>query len=393
MTHEGTNITVVGAGYVGLANAVLLAQHNSVTLFDIDETKIDLVRHKHSPIADTELEEYLASKPLHLTATTDADAAYDGATFIIIAAPTNYDPERNYFDTHIVESIITSAHEANPDATIIIKSTIPVGFVLEMREKYQGADIIFSPEFLREGKALYDNLHPSRIVVGSDSARAKQFAELLKTAALDKDTKVIFTKPTEAEAIKLFANTYLAMRVAFFNELDTYAETKGLDSADIIAGISADPRIGDYYNNPSFGYGGYCLPKDSKQLHANFEGVPNTLISAIITSNDTRIKHIADTIMERSPQTIGVYRLTMKAGSDNFRDSAISRVVDRLHAAGVHVVIYEPTLEAETFDEFPVVRDFTDFAARADVILANRISDELDPVIDKVYTRDIFTRD
>ena len=386
-------ITIVGAGYVGLANAVLLAQNNLVTLLDIDKHKVALVNDRKSPIADAEIETYLAKKSLHLAATTDASAAYKDAAYIIIAAPTNYDPEKNYFDTTIVETLVASALKQNPTATFVIKSTVPVGFMRKLRNKHPNATIIFSPEFLREGKALYDNLYPSRIVIGDKSKQAHEFAALLQAAAIKKDMPIIFTGPTEAEAIKLFANTYLAMRVAYFNELDTYAELKGLSTHEIIQGISTDPRIGDYYNNPSFGYGGYCLPKDSKQLHANFDGVPSTLIRSIITSNDTRIKHIADSIVKNNPKTVGVYKLAMKAGSDNFRESAISRVIEHLHKAGIEVLIYEPTLHETTYGGNVVIPKLALFMTRSDVIVANRFSKELEPAREKVYTRDIFTRD
>lgn len=383
----------MGAGYVGVANAVLLAQDSEVIILDVDPTKVALLSKRQSPIADPEIETYLAEKALYLHATTDTAAAYAKAEFIIVAAPTNYDADKNYFDTSIVESIIEAASLANPSATIVIKSTVPVGFTAELRKQYPETKLIFSPEFLREGKALYDNLYPSRIVVGDNSEAAKTFAGLLKKASLKKDVSVIFTGPTEAEAIKLFANTYLAMRVAYFNELDTYAELKGLSTSEIIRGVSADPRIGDYYNNPSFGYGGYCLPKDSKQLHANFKGVPSTLIEAIVTSNKIRIRHIADTILQRKPKTVGVYRLTMKAGSDNFRESAISRVVDNLREAGVKILIHEPTIHTKTYDNDEVVPDIASFMQRTDIILANRFDAELEPARSKVYTRDIFTRD
>ncbi len=387
------NITVVGAGYVGLANAVLLAQNNVVTLLDIDEQKVTMVNNRTSPIADAEIETYLKQKKLHLTATTDSTVAYVNARIIIIAAPTNYDPAKNYFDTTIVEKLVAEAIQQNPTATIIIKSTVPVGFTVRLRKDYPKAAIIFSPEFLREGKALYDNLYPSRIVIGDKSKRAHDFAALLLAAAIKKDMPIIFTGPTEAEAIKLFANTYLAMRVAYFNELDTYAELKQLQSHEIIAGISADPRIGDYYNNPSFGYGGYCLPKDSKQLQANFDGVPSTLIRSIITSNDTRIKHIADSVLSRKPTVVGVYRLAMKAGSDNFRESAVTHVIDYLKQAGVTVILYEPSLRSKTYNATEVINDFESFIKQSDVVIANRLYDELRAVRGKVYTRDLFTRD
>jgi UDPglucose 6-dehydrogenase len=386
-------ITVVGAGYVGLANAVLLAQKNTVTLFDIDEHKIALVNDRKSPIADAEIETYLAHRKLNLTATTDPSSVYKAATYIIIAAPTNYDPNKNYFDTTIVETLIAEALQQNPLATIVIKSTVPVGFTLRLRSNHPKASIIFSPEFLREGKALYDNLYPSRIVIGDKSKRAHEFATLLEEAAIKKDIPVIFAGATEAEAIKLFANTYLAMRVAYFNELDTYAEIKQLNSREIIKGISTDPRVGDYYNNPSFGYGGYCLPKDSKQLRANFDGVPSTLIRSIITSNDTRIKHIADSILSRNPKVVGVYRLAMKAGSDNFRESAIKHVIDHLHEAGVKVILYEPALKGIKHEIADVIENFEHFVEQSDVIIANRLSEELEAFSEKVYTRDLFARD
>ena len=376
-----------------MANAVLLAHTNAVTLLDIDTQKVALVNSHISPIADTEIEEYLTQKKLHLTATTDAAIAYKSARFIIVAAPTNYDPAKNYFDTTVVQTIIAEALRQNPAATIVIKSTVPVGFTVGLRGTYPKASIIFSPEFLREGKALYDNLHPSRIVVGDKSKHAHEFAALLQAAAIKKDMPIIFTGPTEAEAIKLFANTYLAMRVAYFNELDTYADVKGLNTTEIIRGVSADPRIGDYYNNPSFGYGGYCLPKDSKQLRANYDGVPSTLIHSIITSNETRIKHIADSIIAQQPTTVGIYKLAMKAGSDNFRESAISRVVDHIHAAGIKTVLFEPAMKRTGHELHEIIEEIENFVDRADIILANRFTEELESVRDKVYTRDLFARD
>ncbi len=386
-------LAVAGMGYVGLSNAVLLAQNNRVTAVDLSKERINLVNNKKSPIADTEIEVYLAEKDLNLTATSDAEVAYKTAEYVIVATPTNYDVESGRFDTSSVDSVIQQVTAINPDATIIIKSTIPVGYTTEARQKFGNENIIFSPEFLREGRALYDNLHPSRIIVGDTTEAARTFAALLQQGAEDGDTPVLFMSSTEAEAVKLFANTYLAMRVAFFNELDTYAEVKGLRSADIIKGISLDPRIGDYYNNPSFGYGGYCLPKDTKQLLANYSGVPNDIIGAIVDANATRMDHIAEMILARKPETVGVYRLTMKSGSDNFRASSIQGVIERLRAKGVQVVIYEPTLGGMSFEGMSVILEIKDFKAKADVIIANRQSSELSDVIEKVYSRDIFARD
>lgn len=387
------NITIIGLGYVGLSNAILLAQNNTVTAVDVTEARVDMVNRKQSPIVDTEIETFLAEKPLDLVATLDAAKAYSSAEYIIIATPTNYDADTGRFDTSSVDAVILAATAVNPNATIVIKSTIPVGYTAEVRVKFNNPNIIFSPEFLREGRALYDNLHPSRIIVGDTNERAETFAALLKQGALDEDTPVLFMSSTEAEAVKLFANTHLAMRVAFFNELDTYAEMKGLHSADIIKGISLDPRIGDYYNNPSFGYGGYCLPKDTKQLLANYEGVPNDIIGAIVDANATRIKHVADMILARNPEVVGIYRLTMKSGSDNFRQSSIQGVIAHLKDAGVSVEIYEPTIKSDTFEGMKIIHDLETFKSTASVILANRHDTLIDDVADKVYTRDIFARD
>lgn len=386
-------IAVIGLGYVGLSNAVLLARHNKVIAVDKLQERVDMVNNHKSPIADSEIEKYLSNEPLSLSATTDADEAYRDASYIIIATPTNYDTETGMFDTSSVDSVIQAATAINSEATIIIKSTIPVGYTEGARQKFANPNIIFSPEFLREGKALYDNLHPSRIIVGDAGEQAQEFAKLLSDAAIREDTPVLFMNSTEAEAVKLFANTYLAMRVAFFNELDTYAEIKHMNSGNIIRGISLDPRIGDYYNNPSFGYGGYCLPKDTKQLLANYAGVPNDIIKAIVDANTTRMQHVANMIINKQPRTVGVYRLTMKSGSDNFRQSSIQGVIYNLRQSGVEVVIYEPTLETTEFEGIPVIAYLTEFKQKSDIIIANRQSSELDDVSEKLYCRDIFARD
>lgn len=393
------NITIAGTGYVGLSIAVLLSQKNKVTAIDLVQVKVDLLNNKKSPIVDKEISEYLETKKLDLTATTSADVAYKNPDFVVIATPTNYDSEKNFFDTSSIEAVLKIVENKCPKTTVVIKSTIPVGYTDTVSKKFPSLNILFSPEFLREGHALYDNLYPSRIVVSYPlnkpelQSKAKEFATLLKEGSLKDDIEILIPNCTEAEAIKLFANTYLALRVAYFNELDTYAELHSLNTQQIIKGISLDPRIGDFYNNPSFGYGGYCLPKDTKQLLANFDSVPQNLIKAIVDSNHTRKEFIAHQILSKKPETVGIYRLTMKANSDNFRQSSIQDIMKIIRGEGVNVVIYEPTLSSTSFEKFEVINDFETFSKKCDIILANRMSDELKPIASKIYTRDIYSRD
>jgi UDPglucose 6-dehydrogenase len=387
------NITVAGLGYVGLSMAVLLSQKHDVIGFDINKERINLLQKKQSPIIDKEIQEYLTSKPINLRFTNDYELAYHNSEFLIVATPTNYDPELNNFDTSSIEKVISDFLSLNQKALIVIKSTVPVGYTIELRKKFNYQNIVFSPEFLREGKALYDNLNPSRIIVGDNSILAKTFSGLLKEASLKKDVNVLHVHSTEAEAIKLFSNTYLAMRVAFFNELDTYAETRGLDPKQIIEGVSLDPRIGNYYNNPSFGYGGYCLPKDTKQLLANFKDVPQNIMTAIVDANRTRKDHIADMVIKSKPKVVGIYRLVMKNDSDNFRYSAIQGVMKRIKAKGIKVIVFEPALNEKEFFGSEVIKDFNDFKQKSDLVLSNRMYKELEEIKMKVYTRDLFQKD